>query len=420
MRRFEFAIALLGIFLSGCAPMLIFPSSSNATLAPIETLAPTSTAVHVYRTGPASTSTIDLPPENILKYHPFDVAPGLPPNVKPTGVLLIWGDQPQLLHFESQVRVESLPGIDFPCLSTSPDGQWLAYCPLSDDSPTGQLLIVESADQQQKKKVPLKLDVLYYHSYQWLDNQQLIFPLVQKDDEKLRSMGVVNPFTGKQQELVTEYPGMTFSMPGPAGRMQFMYSSVVYDPSLRLVVYPQWGSPNYIILWDRQSKSALAKIEDDGEFSHYPLWSPDASQFAVAVFRDVGKNIIDEWFSASRDGQKVERLTHFGDYFADAEIGVAGNWSPDGQKLAFWLKTSTGPCSDTHLAILEMATRQVTNTCIPGALGDSPPLWSLDSRYIVVRNTMNDSLQTLLVDIEQGRAFDITKYGVPIGWLALP
>jgi hypothetical protein len=44
----------------------------------------------------------------------------------------------------------------------------------------------------------------------------------------------------------------------------------------------------------------------------------------------------------------------------------------------------------------------------------------LDSRYAVVINAEPSPNQTLLVDFEQGRAFDITEYGAPVGWLALP
>jgi hypothetical protein len=370
--------------------------------------------------GSTATSTVALPPEDVLKYRPLEIASSLPPDVKPTGALLVWGEQPHLLRFDPQIQLENFSGIEFSCLSTSPDGKWLAYCLASDDSPTGVWLIVESADRQQRYQVSASF--LFFNVYEWLDNQRLIFPLGRKGNE-YSPMVVINPFTGEQTELVSDYPGMSGTVAGPMGRMAFEYSSLVYDPSLNLVIFPEIISPQrYIVLWDRQSNTALAKVEDKGEFLNYPLWSPDAKQFVVAVLsQKEGEKHIEEWFSVSRVGQ-VERLTYFGDYFVKAEISN-GNWSPDGQKLAFWLETTPSLCPGAHLVVLEMMSKQATDTCIPGTLGYvKPPIWFLDSRYISVVNVNvdDDSWQAILVDYEQGRAFDITEYGVPVGWLALP
>ncbi len=429
--RFHFlvAVALLG----GCIPPAIAPVS------PVESIPPTALATMLTSmpaeppatftptwpaptitsspVGPAATSTVALPPESTLRYQPLEVTSNLSSDVKPAGDLLVWEEQPHLLRFNPQLQLEDLPGIDIACLSTSPNGQWIAYCVLSEDSPTGQWLIVESADRQQHYQVPIDLHLAYFGAYEWLDNQRLVFPFMQEIATVYPVM-IINPFIGKQTELGSDYPGISGTVVGPIGRLAFEYSSLVYHPSLNLVIFPEMTPQRYIVLWDRQSNSVLAKVEDKGEFLNYPLWSPDAKQFVVAVRKDDG-NSIEEWFGVSREGQ-VEQLTHFGDYFADAEIGHA-NWSPDGQKLAFWLETSSGLCSGTRLDVLELATRQVTNTCIPGSLEFAPPpIWSLNSRYIAVINADASPDQTILVDLERGRAYDITNYGSPVGWLALP
>jgi hypothetical protein len=352
-------------------------------------------------------------------YRPFDIAPSLSTDVRPDGALLVWSEQPQLLHFDPQ-GVEDFPGVDTGCLSTSPDGNWLAYCTLSDDSPTGQWLIVESADRQQQKKVPMDIHLIYFRDYEWLDNQRLIFPLI-REEGKFCPMVVINPFTGEQTELASDYPDIGGTYAGPVGRMSFGISDVVYDSSLNLVIFPVRRIPKkYIVLWDRQSNSILAEVEEKGEFLHYPIWSPDSTRFAVAVvISEPSEHIVYDWFMVSREGQ-VERLTYFGDYFTNMQISD-GNWSPDGQKLAFWLETDSGLCPGTNLAVLEVATRLVTNTCIPGTLEyPPPPKWSLDSRYIAVTNAIPNPDQYILIDFDQGLAYDITDYGMPIGWLALP
>jgi hypothetical protein len=392
-------------------------ATATATVTPSSTpLAPTLTPSPV---EPTATSTFRLPPESILRYQPLEITPDLPSDVKPTGALLVWGKPPQLLHFDPQVWLEDLPAIGTYCLLTSPDGNWLAYNRFSDDSPTGQWLIVESADQQQEKRVPMDTGVQSFCAT-WLDNQRLIYPLIRKEWE-MRPMVVINPFTGEQLELSSDYPDIQPDPGGFTGSLQFGNSDVVYDPTLDLVVYPQWGPQSYLVVWNRQTQTVVAKVKDLGPMEHVPKWSSDGKQLAVAVTYRTEKQLdhfIEEWFSVSRDGH-VERLTHFGDYFVNARIGTA-NWSPDGQKLAFWLETSPSLCPGVNLAILEMATRQVTNTCVPTLGYDGwTPLWSLDSRYIAVANTEVSPYQTILVDFEQGRAFNL-PYGSPIGWLALP
>ena len=122
---FVFAIAIP--LFAGCSSPTYLPTTSpttssaaTPTAAPTLTPSPTMQAI--------STATL-LPPENILKYQPFEITTDLPSDVNPGGALVIWSEPPQLLHFYPQVRLETVSKIDnVGCLSTSPDGKWLAYC----------------------------------------------------------------------------------------------------------------------------------------------------------------------------------------------------------------------------------------------------------------------------------------------------
>ncbi len=415
-------------------------SFAGTTNPPVTVTSPTATTIRTPLTpistptfdpSPTAESTFVLPPEDILKFQPFEIISSLPADVKLGGALLVGGDPPQLLRFDPQLQSEDIPDIDFGCLSTSPNGEWLAYCQFSDDSPTGQWLIVESADWGQQKKVPLGMRLVDFGDHLWLDNQRLIFVALFENPEEHSSvkaypMVVINPFNGEQVELASDYPDLQLSYSGPAGSMNFNYSDVVYDPSLNLVIYPDWLPDFSIVLWNRQSNSVLAKV--NGDAGSYPLWSPDARQFAVSLMYPIeNENVVMEWFVVSREG-RVERWTRFGEYFTDVRIGAA-NWSPDGQKLAFWLETTPNLCPGEHLefatylAFLDVATKQVTNTCLPGLSYFAwPPIWSLDSRYVVVRDVNVSPPQVYLVDYEQGRAYDLTKFvhGKPIGWLVSP
>ena len=369
-----------------------------------------------------------LPPEDILKFQLFVINSELSSDVRPFGALVIGSEPLQLLRFEPDVHLETIAGIDpnTSCLATSPDGKWLACSQVSSDSETaGQWLIVESADWQQQIRIPMDMHLAYFGAYLWLDNQRLIFPLVQGEHQTAYPVVVINPFTSEQVKLTSDYPDLHLSPAGPATSMDFNFSDVVYDPSLEYVIFPSWGGEhNYIVLWDRQSNSEVAKVENHGQvFGHYPLWSPDAKQVAVAVVnREDNRDVVEEWYSVGRDGL-VAQLTHFGDYFTSAEIDIA-NWSPDGRKLAFWLDVAPSLCPGLNLAVLDISTKQVTDTCIPGVSDYAPPpIWSLDSRYIVVVNARTKPRQTILVDTAEGQAFDITDMmdgARPIGWLVSP
>ena len=156
------------LLLGGCTPSTITPTS---LIEPTTTAKATSTAVlpepqatltptqYAPTASPSSvkaraTDTPALPPENILIYQPLEIAPALPPDVKPAGALLISPRPLHLLRFDPNVTVEPFELGNGSDLSVSPDGKWLAYVQLSDSSTTGQWLIVESADRLYQYTVP--------------------------------------------------------------------------------------------------------------------------------------------------------------------------------------------------------------------------------------------------------------------------
>jgi hypothetical protein len=438
MRRKQLSVSLIlasVLYLGGCTFFSTIPTLPIRVIAPTGLKPPTKvfaepsvTTTHLIPTvipapiEPSITGTPALPPLEVLVYDPYKIAPDLSNLERPKDALMIGTD---VLHFDPIIRTEALVLSEkgSGCFSPSPDGKWLAYCLLSRDSPTGQWLIVKSYDLKQQKKVPMDLGLTSFESYEWLDSQRLIFPLIRRGNVFLPRpdpMVVINPFTGSPTQLSSNYPGLTLLDIDPC-RMIFNYSDVVYDPSLNYVIFPEAVGQGYYVLWDRQKHVVLAKVEDQNGLGHYPLWSPDGKQLAVAVEQnqDQFKFILDEWFQASLEG-RVEQLTHFGNYFTRAEIGAA-NWSPDGQKLAFWLKTDPELCTGYNLAILEMQTQQVIGTCVPGSDQGSPPppVWSLDSRYIAVINYGKNTSRAILVDTEKGSAYQIPGIdsAMPEGWL---
>jgi hypothetical protein len=386
-------------------PSLIFTVSQTTSTI----FQPTDTSTHI----PASAT----PTRNVFEYRPLEILPDIPANLQIDNALEVDADPPFILYFGPQKRTVPINIGNGRLHSPSPDGRWFVYETASPSSPIGNRLIVQSIDGIHHYEMTLGEQVFCRDSYEWLDNQNLICPL----KSGATSMVVLNPFTGRQEELASDYPELFLTLGGPAPRWNFGESDVVYNPSLDQVIYPKTEPPHlYIVLWDRKSKKAIGKIEEiEGDIEgNYPLWSPDGKTVAVTLW-EKGKgatDIIDEWYLMTLEGQ-VEQLTQLGDFFENVQLGN-GNWSPDGKWLAFWMDAQPSRCTGASLVLFEMATSQLSDTCVmSSSRTEYPPIWSLDSRYIAVRNS--SASQTILIDVNQWWAAQIPEANgaIPRGWM---
>jgi len=362
------------------------------------------------------------PPEQLFQFIMLRSILNLESETLPSGALVLTGEQSFLINFNKGMEREEVP--DYDCLSTTPDGKWLSYCPFSPDSPTGQWLIIESADRKMQKKVAIDNNLIPPLSHIWIDDQKMLLTLLD-DSYEVRPLVSINPFTDEKEIIMSNYPGIEPSMWMP---MHFKISSVSYDPSLNLVVYPLMEEGHrYIVLWDRKNEKALGRVEDLGIYGFFPLWSPDGERFAVVVSYMVsdkpdGKNYFQELISLNREGQ-VERLTFFADYrnyFGYVNLGQS-QWSPDGSRLAFWVDMNKGPCSGIGLGILSIDTKKVAVYCLPNSINTDAiaPIWSLDGRFIAVENyPVANTRQAMLINLEQGWVLKIADDVFPVGWLA--
>ncbi len=154
--------------------------------------------------------------------------------------------------------------------------------------------------------------------------------------------------------------------------------------------------------------------------------------FAIApsLFSNKDRYPSYELYSVNTEG-KVTKLTHLTDYYPRVYIDDF-SWSPDGHYIAFWFSfwqdttISFDALGNRYLAVLDTTNGLVTNYCVNGEknapIGSlrtyPPPLWSPDSKQIVVQSqTSKDSFQTVLIDIQQNRAFKIGEDLAPVGWI---
>lgn len=368
-----------------------------------------------------TTPTIE-PVDGIINTKCLAITPTLPDTVVPAYSLVFssWGDDPKYIYsFKTKQR--SVFSKEIYPYTTSYDGNWFTYN--EEQFGVSEWMVMETYDKKVKRKY--KVQSSWDFAYSWLDANRLLINLNQ---DPVPSVLVINPRTNEQTVLSSKYPNLLpFDGIGHS-RLHFGVSSVVYDPSLELVVYLKTLEDgdrfrSFITLFDRRTKTELANLEDEpsSRFLNHPVWSLDGQEVIIAN----NLNDVKEIYSIQRDGL-VSQLTHFRSIYQDLEIdGIS--LSPDKRYLAFWLILSESPI-DEKLILLNMETKEIIDLCIPSAekyAGN--PIWSPDSRYfaVAISNKANTD-QTILVDSQGGWAAQVSdqlptgERSYPVGWLKEP
>jgi Tol biopolymer transport system component len=382
---------------------------------------------------PTVTSSPSIPDNAHLNMNCLDILPNLPANEKLNGVLVL--APPSEASMESAYFYNLETGNKNPIqhkenerirhFSVSPNGQWLAYeKDILDQTEhvTNSYLVVTDYSGSEQEIITLQASEWQYgwRGY-WLDDQHLIIGQSQEPNP-MGTSRVVNPSTGEEQTLQDwpKYPNISLSH---AYDMRFSWNvAIIYDSSLRWVVYPAESSKDInskpsLVLWDRQVQKVVANILLIPYPLDRPKWSPNGSQFAFS------KSIIDhrgppnryELFSVDQDGL-LSQLTQLTNFYNNVFIDQF-SWSPDGHKIGFWMIVDG--FNDKIFAILNLDTQQVTNYCVPG---DSL-IWSPNGQQVIVRSFIKDSnqWQILLVNIEHNYAAVIMDDKLlPVGWMVSP
>lgn len=344
-----------------------------------------------------------------------EILPAFPGGSVPPGTLVMDSSGKLLSLLNFRQNTQRTISVYHYAVSTSPNGKWLSYVTDVTDSSSDEQykLIVESADGQKKAQVILDSNLIFWDLLPWLDNERMWFPVDTVDANPPTLL--LNPFTGEQQLLTADYPNIHsyYYGPGSGPPLNFGYSNVSYDPSLRYVVYPlDVDDGMYIALWDRETRQIVAKVLGVGKNGPLPLWLPNGSGVVVAA-QPAGYEPY-EWFLMGKNGE-IRRLTHFGDIYSKYGFSQTASLSPDGRYLAFGVK---------GLTILDLQTLEVVNTCLKKTF--YLPIWSPDSRYLAIHWDDNNKKQdsVLVLDFESGWAVTVfteeegALYTVaPRGWL---
>ncbi|MBI5960134.1 MAG: PD40 domain-containing protein [Chloroflexi bacterium] len=163
----------------------------------------------------------------------------------------------------------------------------------------------------------------------------------------------------------------------------------------------------------------MESLSPRGIPDHRPVWSPDGSQFVVALPTAYDVDI----FVISADGTVFRNLTGHGAY------DLWPSWSPDGRRLAFvsdrdtcatWMPGEPGSCStlDTdpprsgQLYVMDVTTGQTQRVSeIPV---DSPPVW-VSNLQVAFTSGLSDPFATetavWLTNVQGGTARQVSDSG---------
>jgi hypothetical protein len=298
----------------------------------------------------------------------------------------------------------------------SPNGSYMAYYDLKQEKIT-----IKDPQNNEITDIP---DLAWpVNSAQWLNNEYLALNHY-VEEYGFETLVILNPFTTEKRVLLPEYPDFRFKST-PAFQWEgYLFSKLVPNQTLTHLVYP---TENFeLVLWDLEKDLEVQHLYRM-DFENTPWWSPDGTRFITSVpikqkaydgstliniddgLPYVGGN---ELVAVDMEGNK-KRLTYFTTEGKAKEYRY--NWSPDGQKVAFWLQL--GDQSDWEFVILDTKTEDVINYCIH-SFDPSSIYWSMDGNQLATTIGISDLQdEVVIIDISRNTIYKIAEDAIVRGWM---
>lgn len=320
-------------------------------------------------------------------------------------------------------------------LSVSPHNKFLAYHPRDNIAD----IVVATSNGTVIRRVESNIAVTLVGG-NWISDEY-IRHLKLINREQYQPL-VINIQTGESLQLRMEFPDMEDRIGWETEGIWLYYqggkiAGVIYDPSLTRVVYPKKGS--FISLYNVQEDREQAAIKMEGGA---PIWSPDGRYF---TFKGWEQRAPREIYIISRDGDQFMPLTYLSKHYPQLLFG-SYSWSPDSQKIAFWVRKNGERNEYESLFLFDLTTMKMRDICIqgigswgsiieagladlsvaiPSPLGKHFDLggrlvWSPGSTKIIIAQFDEENQQVidLLVDLERNLAYPIATGLEPMGWMS--
>lgn len=251
----------------------------------------------------------------------------------------------------------------------------------------------------------------------WLDNERMSFQYWQVP--KGNTIVIYNPFTGEKKEIQLELPNPYIVIDG-GGKAAWVKADV--DPSLKRVLYND--KDERLVLWDLGVQQELAFLPALTDLTE-GTWSPDGKEFAIRFPSSDSEQT--ELFTINMNGT-VKKLTDYSQKYPFANVEIWPSWSPDGRRIAYWIKVSNVANADPKtlrqwLAITDTMTLDTQIYCLSP---NKPPthggviVWSPDSQQLIVNTeVLSEDVKPVLVDLAHLTQTTLDTHGLRVDdWMA--
>ena len=344
----------------GCALFLVSCISDGRMFKPV-----TNSPAPIVSPAPSLTlSAAQISPAGTIEQTCFTTIHKTPEEVRGQGILILrfgW-----VIDLENGQRVRKPQEAIFPGgLAVSPDRKKMAYR----DEAKNQLVIA-SADRKPIQTVDWDPTWRPYN-FSWHTNDTLLIYLnfdPQIDGVLDRGRAIILDLrTGQSQLIPMDYP------PKELGDTNWYPA---YSPDLTQVVYAT--NQGKYILGETKTHKTVAVLST--LTYEKPAWSPDGSSVLVAP---------DDLYLLSPQWE-ITRLTYLKQSKDEPSKKLSRfySWSPDGRRIAVWIQKIPPLDPEVYsLAVFDLATGQLRDTCLPWETGPEPeaPLWSPDGKQLIAQ-----------------------------------
>lgn len=315
----------------------------------------------------------------------------------------------QVLSIEEKKQISSFASAPNFSIGVSPNKKYLQVYFI--DKNYGMIRTVDKVIKTYDTK-----DQEDWNRGRWLDNEHMFFQYW--DYPNGNTIVIYNPFTGEQKNMQLDLPNPYIVYDG-LGTVAWVKADI--DPSLKRVLYND--KDERLILWDLDTQEEIASLPSSMDLME-GSWSPDGKEFAIRF--PSSNSAPTELFTIDMDG--TVKTTSFNQKYPFANVDTRPSWSPDGRRIAYWLKISNvaNPNPDDlrqWLAITDTTTLDTQIYCLSP---NKPPtsggriVWSPDSTQVIVTtDVLSEEVKPVLVDLTHLTQTILDTHGLRVAdWMS--